>query len=420
MPGTNDTAKFIFVLFGFAAGFAVRPFGALFFGRLGDLIGRKYTFLVTMTIMGLATFVVGLLPGYQDDRLRGAGALHRLPPAAGPRARRRIWRRRDLCRRACAAGTARLLHLLDPDDRDGRPVPVAPRHPGACASACRPRPSPPGAGASRSCLSIILLGFSIWIRLQLAESPAFQKMKAEGTRSKAPLTEAFGRWDNAKIAIIALLGGTAGQAVVWYTRPVLRPVLPDPDAEGRRHDGEPPASRFSLLVGTPFFILFGWLSDKIGRKPILLAGCLIAAITYFPLFQQIAKTANPKLIAATETVKVQLTADPATCGSLFDPVGVRTFTRPCDVVRRTLATNSIHYDLAAGTGGLAPHRHRQRHRGRRHRRHRRAGRGGGAGGGLSEGRAIRRSSRRRRSASCSTDSRALTLIAACSSSSSST
>jgi nitrate/nitrite transporter NarK len=199
-------------------------------------------------------------------------------------------------------------------------------------------------------LSIILLAFSIWIRLQLAESPAFQRMKEEGTRSKAPLTEAFGRWDNAKVAILALLGGTAGQAVVWYTGQFYALFFL---TQTLKVDGTTAnlLMAFSLLIGTPFFVVFGWLSDKVGRKPILLAGCLIAAITYFPLFGQIAKTANPKLITATETVKVVLTADPATCGTLFDPVGVRTFTSPCDVARRTLANNSIHYELVNGPAG---------------------------------------------------------------------
>ncbi|MEA2759655.1 MAG: hypothetical protein QOH65_2268, partial [Methylobacteriaceae bacterium] len=198
--------------------------------------------------------------------------------------------------------------------------------------------------------SIILLGFSLWIRLQLAESPAFQRMKDEGTRSKAPLTEAFGTWSNAKIAILALLGGTAGQAVVWYTGQFYALFFL---TQTLKVDGTTAniLITFALLLGTPFFIFFGWLSDKIGRKPILLAGCLIAAITYFPLFGQIAKTTNPKLISATDSVKVNLTADPATCGTLFDPVGVRTFTTPCDVARRTLASNSIHYELASGPAG---------------------------------------------------------------------
>jgi MFS family permease len=199
-------------------------------------------------------------------------------------------------------------------------------------------------------LSIILLGFSIWIRLQLSESPAFQKMKDEGRRSKAPLTEAFGRWDNAKIALVALFGGTAGQAVVWYCGQFYALFFL---TQTLKVDGTTANLMIAagLLLGTPFFIFFGWLSDKIGRKPILLAGCLIAAVTYFPLFGMIAKTANPQLIAATQDVKIELTADPASCGTLFDPVGVRVFTQPCDVIRRALATNSMHYALIERPAG---------------------------------------------------------------------
>jgi hypothetical protein len=175
-------------------------------------------------------------------------------------------------------------------------------------------------------------------------------MKEEGSQSKAPLTEAFGRWDNAKIALVALLGGTAGQAVVWYCGQFYALFFL---TQTLKVDGTTANLLIAagLVLGTPFFIFFGWLSDKIGRKPILLAGCLIAAITYFPLFGMIAKIANPALISATENVKIELTADPATCGNLFDPVGVRTFTAPCDVVRRTLATNSMHYDVVDGPAG---------------------------------------------------------------------
>ena len=349
VPGNNDTAKFIFVLFGFAAGFAVRPFGAIFFGRLGDMIGRKYTFLVTMTVMGIATFVVGLLPGYatigylapvifiicrllQGLALGGEyGGAATYVAEHAPQGRRGFYT--SWIQTTATVGlmlslmvilTLRLSMTPEAFADYGWRIPFL--------------------------LSIILLGFSIWIRLSLAESPAFQKMKEEGTASKAPLSEAFGRWDNAKIGLIALLGGTAGQAVVWYTGQFYALFFL---TQTLKVDGTTAnlVIAISLLIGTPFFIFFGWLSDKIGRKPILLAGCLIAAATYFPLFTQLAKIANPKLIEATENVKVVITADPAQCGTLFDPVGVRTFTAPCDLIRRTLATNSIHYDLVSGPAG---------------------------------------------------------------------
>jgi MFS family permease len=201
-------------------------------------------------------------------------------------------------------------------------------------------------------VSILLLGVSIWIRLQLNESPAFQKMKEEGSLSKAPLSEAFGKWENQKIAIIALLGGTAGQAVVWYTGQFYALFFL---TQTLKIDGTTAnlLIALSLLIGTPFFIFFGSLSDKIGRKPIILAGCLIAAVTYFPLFGKIAEIGNPKLIEAHNTVKVVVKADPAGCGSVFDPVAIRVFTQSCDIARRALAANGIKYtseNTAAGSG----------------------------------------------------------------------
>jgi MFS family permease len=349
VPGTNDTAKFIFVLFGFAAGFAVRPFGALVFGRLGDMIGRKYTFLVTMTIMGLSTFVVGLLPGY--------ATIGYLAPTAFIICRLL----QGLALGGEYGGAATYVAEHSPQGRRGfytswiqTTATVGLFLSLIVILTLRLSMSPEAFAAYGwripFLLSIILLAFSVWIRLQLNESPAFQKMKEEGTQSKAPLTEAFGRWDNAKVALVALLGGTAGQAVVWYTGQFYALFFL---TQTLKVDGTTAnlMIAFGLLLGTPFFIFFGWLSDKVGRKPILLLGCLIAAITYFPLFSSLAKTVNPKLIEATNQVKLELTADPAGCGFLFDPVGVRVFTAPCDVIRRNLANNSIHYDLIKAPAG---------------------------------------------------------------------
>ncbi len=351
VPGTNDTAKFIFVLFGFAAGFAVRPFGALVFGRLGDLIGRKYTFLVTMVIMGISTFLVGILPGFDSigylaptafiicRLLQGLALGGEYGGAAtyvaehAPHGRRGFYT--SWIQTTATVGLfLSLLVIL------------------SLRLSMTPEAFAAYGWRIPFLLSIILLGFSVWIRLQLSESPAFQRMKEEGTRSKAPLKEAFGTWGNAKIALIALFGATAGQAVVWYTGQFYALFFL---TQTLKLDGTTAnlLIAFSLLIGTPFFIVFGMLSDKVGRKPILLLGCFIAAATYFPLFNMVATTANPKLIAATENVKIVVTADPATCGTLFDPVGVRVFTRPCDVYRRTLATNSMHYELVPGAAGSA-------------------------------------------------------------------
>jgi len=347
--GVNPTAGFIFTLLGFAAGFAVRPFGALVFGRLGDMIGRKYTFLVTMTLMGIATFVVGILPGYASvgilapigfiaaRLLQGLALGGEYGGAAtyvaehAPHGRRGFYT--SWIQTTATVGllvslvvilVLRLSMSAEAFAAWGWRIPFL--------------------------VSILLLLVSIWIRLQLNESPAFLRMKQEGTASKAPLSEAFGQWRNAKIALIALLGATAGQAVVWYTGQfyALFFLTKNLFVDGLTATV---VITVALVIGTPFFLVFGALSDKIGRKPIILAGCLIAALTYFPLFGQLTKIANPKLAAAHENVKIEIMADPAQCGSLFDPVNVRSFTAPCDVARQTLARAALIYNFVPGPAG---------------------------------------------------------------------
>jgi len=345
----DANTRAIFALLAFAAGFLVRPFGALFFGRLGDLIGRKYTFLVTILIMGASTFLVGLLPSYASigwiapvilialRMLQGLALGGEYGGAAvyvaehAPPGRRGFYT-------SWIQTTATLGLLLSLIVILGIRTTM-----GEADFAAWGWRIP-------FLASIILLAISVWIRLQMQESPAFQKMKAEGTGSKAPLSEAFGQWKNAKIALLALFGLTAGQAVVWYTgqfyalffiQSILKVDLYTSNV----------LIAWSLILGTGGFIVFGALSDKIGRKPIILAGCLIAALTYFPLFGALTKAANPGLAAAHENVKVQVVADPATCGSVFDPVGVRTFTQPCDIARRTLAAQAIQYTQAPAPAG---------------------------------------------------------------------
>jgi MFS family permease len=337
------------VLLSFAAGFAVRPFGALVFGRLGDLIGRKYTFLVTMTLMGVATFIVGLLPTYnaigiiapiafiacrlvQGLALGGEyGGAATYVAEHSPQGRRGFYT--SWIQTTATVGLfASLLVIL------------------GLRLTLTPEQFADWGWRVPFLVSIVLLAVSIWIRLQLNESPAFRKMKEEGSLSKAPLSEAFGKWQNQKIAIIALLGGTAGQAVVWYSGQFYALFFL---TQTLKVDGTTAnlVIALSLLFGTPFFIFFGALSDKIGRKPIIMAGCLLAAVTYFPLFGKIAEVANPKLMQAHDTVKVVVKADPATCGSVFDPVNVRVFTEPCDTARRALAAAGIKYSQAAQPAG---------------------------------------------------------------------
>ncbi len=345
----DPNTRAIFALLAFAAGFLVRPFGALFFGRLGDLIGRKYTFLVTIVIMGASTFLVGLLPSYATigwaapviliilRMLQGLALGGEYGGAAVYVAEHAPVGRRGFYT-SWIQTTATLGLLLSLIVILGIRTTM-----GEADFAAWGWRIP-------FLASIFLLAISVWIRLQMQESPAFKKMKEEGTGSKAPLTEAFGTWSNAKIALLALFGLTAGQAVVWYTgqfyalffiQSILKVDLYTANV----------LIAWSLIIGTAGFIIFGSLSDRIGRKPIILAGCLIAALTYFPLFGALTKAANPGLAAAHENVKVQVVADPASCGSVFDPVGVRTFTAPCDIARRTLATQAIVYTQAPAPAG---------------------------------------------------------------------
>ena len=347
--GVNPTAAFIFTLLSFAAGFAVRPFGALFFGSLGDLIGRKYTFLATMALMGLSTFVVGLLPSYaaigfaapvlfivcrlvQGLALGGEyGGAATYVAEHAPRNRRGYYT--SWIQTTATFGlflsliVIVLLRLwLTPAQFIdwGWRVPFL--------------------------LSILLLGVSIWIRLQLEESPAFARIKAEGKGSKTPLREAFGIWKNARIALLALFGGTAGQAAVWYCGQfyalffLTQTLKLDATTSNI-------VIAVSLAIGTPFFVFFGWLSDKIGRKPIILAGCLLAVVTYFPLFKALTNAVNPQLEQALEKSPVTVTADPAECSFQFNPTGTSSFTTSCDIAKSFLARNAVNYTNVAAPAG---------------------------------------------------------------------
>jgi MFS family permease len=344
--GVNPTAGFIFTLLAFAAGFAVRPFGALIFGRLGDIVGRKYTFLVTMTLMGLGTFLIGVLPTYaawgigapillialrlvQGLALGGeyGGAATYVAEHAPPGKRGYFtsW----IQTTATLGLFMALLVILGIRTAMGEEAFTS------------------WGWRLPFLLSAVLLAVSIWIRMKLNESPVFQKMKDEGKGSKAPLTEAFGNWANAKIAILALLGATAGEAVVWYSGQFYALFFLTQTLKVDAVTANILIA-IALAIGTPGFILFGWLSDKIGRKPIMLAGFALAVITYLPnspvnIFQGITHYANPKLEKALASAPVTVIADPSECSFQFNPVGISKFTTSCDIAKSALVTRSVNY-----------------------------------------------------------------------------
>jgi MFS family permease len=339
--GVNPTAGFIFALLAFAAGFAVRPFGALVFGRLGDLVGRKHTFLVTIVIMGGSTFVVGILPTYASIGLAAPVILVLLRMLQGlalggeyggaatyvaehaPHGKRGAYT--SWIQTTATMGLflsllvilgCRLLLGTEAFEAWGWRIPFL--------------------------LSIVLLGISVWIRLALDESPVFKTMKAEGTRSKAPLRESFAERGNLKLVLLALFGLTAGQAVVWYTGQFYTLFFL---TQTLKVDGQTAniLVATSLLLGTPFFVVFGVLSDRIGRKPIIMLGCALAALTYFPLFRALTHYANPALEAAQTRDPVVVAADPADCSVQFNPVGTSKFTSSCDVAKAALVARGVPY-----------------------------------------------------------------------------
>ncbi|MBH2042244.1 MAG: MHS family MFS transporter [Comamonadaceae bacterium] len=347
--GLDAGSAFIFALLAFAAGFIVRPFGALVFGRLGDMIGRKYTFLVTIVIMGLSTFIVGLLPSYASIGVAAPVILIALRMLQG------------LALGGEYGGAAVYVAEHAPEGRRG-----------AYTSWIQTTAT---MGLFLSLLvilgvrtavgevafadwgwrvpfvvSILLLAVSVYIRLSMNESPAFQKMKAEGRTSKAPLSESFGQWKNLKIVILALVGLTAGQAVVWYSGQFYSLFFL---TQALKVDG-PTANilvAYSLILATPFFVVFGTLSDKIGRKPIIMAGCLLAALTYFPVFTALTKAANPDLAEAQARNQVVVTADPGECSFQFNPTGTAKFTSSCDIAKQVLAGASVSYENVAAPAG---------------------------------------------------------------------
>ena len=350
--GVNETTGFILALAAFAAGFFVRPFGAIVFGRIGDLVGRKNTFLVTMGIMGFSTFAVGLLPSYASAGVLAPILLVLLRLLQG------------LALGGQYGGAAIYVAEHAPDGKRGFYTSwiqtTATLGLFATLLIVIGTRSLIGEAAFASwgwripfLLSVLLLLVSLWIRLQLNESPVYQRMKAAGATAKAPLTESFGRWSNLRLVLIALFGAVAGQAVVWYTGQFYALFFLE---KTMKLDGATTNIMIAaaLAIGTPFFVFFGWLSDRIGRKPIIMAGCLLAALTYFPLFHALAGAVNPALAHAQARSPVTVIADPVDCSVQFDPVGKNKFDRhSCDIVKAFVAKAGVSYSNAEAPAGSA-------------------------------------------------------------------
>jgi MFS family permease len=348
--GVNETTAFILSLLAFSAGFAVRPFGALVFGWLGDVWGRKNTFLITLLIMGAATFVVGLLPSYEQIGAAAPWILVAMRMLQG------------LAVGGVYGGAATYVAEHAPHGQRGfytswiqTTATVALVLSLGVVLATRTIMGEEAFGAwgwrIPFLLSILLLGVTVWIQLRLQESPIYQEMKSSGKASKHPWSESFGNAKNLKLVLIALFGAVIGQAVVWYTGQFyllffIERVL--------KVDGTTTSILLciSLLIATPLYVFFGWLSDRIGRKPIILAGCALAALSYFPLFEALTAAANPDLARASAANPVTIVADPADCALQFDPIGTAKFNSSCDIAKAFVAKAGVSYqtvDAPAGT-----------------------------------------------------------------------